>query len=104
MVSNNDHAAACLPLSKLSLDVFAIIADFLEVSDIQSARLAGRDLHFFLSPYLFRAVTFAPHQESLDRLSKISQDPALSFNTRTLRYDTSIFRLPNSKHEFDELE
>lgn len=86
------------------MDVSSLIAEFLEVSDIQSARLAGRDLHCFLSPYLFRTVTFAPHQEILNRLSKIAQDPVLSFNTRTLRYDTAIFRLPNTNHDLDPFE
>lgn len=37
-------------LSMLSVDCFVIIASFLDKSDVQSARLAGRELNFFLSP------------------------------------------------------
>ncbi|KUJ12450.1 uncharacterized protein LY89DRAFT_738239 [Mollisia scopiformis] len=105
MASPSTHPAEfCCHFTKLSVDVFAILADYLKTEDIQSARLAGRDLHSLSSPYLFRAVTFAPHQEHLDRLSKITRDPILSYHTRILRYDTTIFRLPEYKDELDPFE
>ena len=88
-------------LAKLSVDHFTIIASFLEKRVIQSARLAGRELHFFLSPYLFNSVRFAPHKQSLDIVDNISKDQVLSQNVRSLRFDASICRLPGMEDDLD---
>lgn len=94
MASNCDEPALLVtgnPISRLSADHFSIIVEFLEDHDIRSARLAGRELHFFLSPYLFRSINFYPSQEGLDTLEMISQNDAFSRNVRVLRFDTSLF-------------
>lgn len=88
-----------IPFATLSVEVFAIIAQYLDLTDIQSSRLAGRILYFLSSPYLCRTVTFAPHQEDLDRLKKISQDPLLSHHTHTLQYDTTILKSPDEERD-----
>lgn len=92
-------AESYVPFANLSVEVFAIIAEHLEVNDIQSCRLSGRILHFLSSPYLCQTVTFAPHQEDLDRLEEISQQPLLSHNTHTLRYDTTILRKTDEERD-----
>jgi hypothetical protein len=97
-------AVSYTPFASLSIEIFAIIAEFLDVRDIQSLRLAGRNLYFLSSPYLFRTVSFAPHQEDLDRLKMISQDVLLSHHTRTLRYDATILRLRHVSDDLDKLE
>lgn len=88
-----DHNGKC-HVTKLSLDHFTIVASFLETQDIQSARLAGRVLHNYLSPYLFKAVRFAPHIKAIDVFDKILKDSVLSHNVHELRFDTSLYRLP----------
>jgi hypothetical protein len=88
-------------LTNLSVDHFTIIASFLEKRDIQSARLSGRELHFFLSPYLFKSIRFAPHQESLDIVDNVSKDKVLSHNVHAPRFDASICRLPGVVDELD---
>jgi hypothetical protein len=82
--------------SKLSADHFSIIVTFLDNQDIRAARLAGRELHFFLSPYLFKSIRFAPQRRRINILEKISRNPVLSRNVRTLRYDVGIFQLEES--------
>ncbi|KAN0120114.1 hypothetical protein V8E51_002322 [Hyaloscypha variabilis] len=93
-----DAVAICstlaAPISKLSADHFSILVKFLEEKDIQSARLAGRHLHFFLSPYLFTAVRFLPHQERLNTLQAISQNDVFCRSVRTLRFDASLHQPP----------
>ena len=91
-------------ISSLSVDHFAIIATFLDIEDIKNARLAGRELHFYLSPYLIQSVRFAPHKSCLDIIDAISRDSVLSHNVRTLRFDASIFRLPMVNDGFDKWE
>jgi hypothetical protein len=91
-------------LTSLSLDVFALIAIYLDTHDIQSARLAGRELHWLLSSYLFRTITFTPHRDRLDILDAIQKNNVLSHNTSTLRFDTSICRLQDVEDEIDELD
>lgn len=93
-----------IPFANLSVEVFAIIAEHLDIKEIQSSRLAGRHLYFLSSPYLCRTITFAPHQEDIDRLKKISQDRLLSHLTHTLRYDTTILKLPDISDIFDKVE
>jgi hypothetical protein len=96
--------SAKTPFLKLSLDLISIIAEFLNTKDIKSARLSGRHLHYFLTPYLFRSVTFAPYQECLDRLKFIAQDPVISHHTKTLYFDCTVFRLPAEIDELDSKE
>jgi hypothetical protein len=84
------------PISKLSADHFSIIVKFLELVDIQSARLASRGLHFFLSPYLIKSVRFATEGDQLALLAKISQDCVFRRSVRTLRYDVNLHELPVS--------
>jgi hypothetical protein len=94
MVSNCAEPALLVtsnPISRLSTDHFSIIVEFLDHHDIRSAKLAGRELHFFLSPYLFRSINFYPSQECLDTLEMISQNNDFSHNVRVLRFDTSLF-------------
>lgn len=97
-------AVSHTPFANLSVEVFAIIAEFLDIRDIQSLRLAGRNLYFLSGPYLCRTITFAPHQEDLDRLKKISQDGLLSHHTHTLRYDTTILKVPDTLDDLDKIE
>lgn len=92
------------PISKLSVDHFSIIAEYLEKRDIQSARLSGPELHFFLSPYLFRSIRFAPHQDCLNLIDTVSHDDVLSSNVRTLRFDSSLFTSSMEEEEFDAWE
>jgi hypothetical protein len=84
------------PISKLSADHFSIIVKFLELVDIQSARLASRGLHFFLSPYLIKSVRFAAQGDQLALLAKISQNGVFRRSVRTLRYDVNLHELPVS--------
>lgn len=92
MISAIASSSAHTPFANVSVEVFALIAEYLDVRDIQASRLTGRDLYFLSSPYLFRSVTFAYHQDALDRLFIISQDPLLSHRTHTLRYDISLLQ------------
>jgi hypothetical protein len=84
------------PISKLSADHFSIIVKFLELVDIQSARLASRGLHFFLSPYLIKSVRFAAQGDQLALLANISQNGVFRRSVRTLRYDVNLHELPVS--------
>ncbi len=84
------------PISKLSADHFSIIVKFLELADIQSARLASRGLHFFLRPYLIKSVRFAAQGDQLALLAKISQNGVFRRSVRTLRYDINLHELPVS--------
>jgi hypothetical protein len=81
------------PILKLSVDYFSIIVEYVEDQDIRSARLAGRDLHFFLSPYLFRSISFPPSQKFLDILEMVSQNEVFSHNVRILRFKSNLFLL-----------
>jgi hypothetical protein len=97
-------AVFSVPISKLSADHFSIIVQFLEHEDIRSARLAGRELHFFLSPYLIKSVRFAPQGERLAILEKISQNHVFRHSVSTLRFDTNLFELSLSTwNELDNL-
>jgi hypothetical protein len=84
------------PISRLSADHFSIIVKFLEFEDIQSARLAGRELHFFLSPYLIKSIRFAAQGERLHVLERLSHNEVFSRSVRTLHFDMSLFELPHS--------
>jgi hypothetical protein len=96
-------AALGVPISRLSADHFSIIVKFLEHEDIRTARLAGRELHFFLSPYLIKSVRFAPQGERLTFLEKLSQNHVFRQSVRILRFDTSLFELPLSTwNELDD--
>jgi hypothetical protein len=107
MASNYGVAALPIidyPISKLSVHHFSIIVKFLDEQDIRSARLAGRELHFFLSPYVFKSIRFTPHRECLDMLKIVSQNDVFSRSVKTLRYDTSLFQLPMVWDELDDWE
>ncbi|PVH78445.1 hypothetical protein DL98DRAFT_516772 [Cadophora sp. DSE1049] len=95
-------AASKSPISKLSVDHFSLISEYLSINDIRSTRLSNRELHFFLTPYLFRSITFASHQEYLDIIDAISRDFTLSSNVRVLRFDTTIFKRPGELEWLDD--
>lgn len=97
-------AVSCVSFATLPVEIFAIVANLVDLKDIKSLRLTARDLLSRSSPYLFRTVTFAPHQEDLDRLDKIAQDGLLSFHTHTLRFDTTVMRIPGVPDDLDEIE
>jgi len=86
-------------LGKLSLDIFSLISTYLTAQDIKAARLANRELHFFLSPYLVKSIRFHPEPEHLATLDTISQDEVLSHNVKTLLYDCTLFRFAEMKRD-----
>ncbi|KAL2069491.1 hypothetical protein VTL71DRAFT_14170 [Oculimacula yallundae] len=90
--SCGEMAISNAPILKLSVDHFSIISGYLELLDICSARLSSRELHFFLSPYLFRSIRFAPHQECLDLIDTVSKNSVLCSNIRSLHFDNTTFR------------
>jgi hypothetical protein len=90
------HPALDKPISKLSADHFSVLVKFLELQDIQAARLASRGLHFFLSLYLIKSVRFAAQGDQLAVLTKISQNHVFRRSVRTLRYDVNLHGLPLS--------
>ena len=65
-------------------NIEALNGSFLDYSKVPrwlgrwTARQAGRELYFFLSPYLFRSIIFSPHRERLNIPEMVSQNDAFS--------------------------
>lgn len=86
------RAGECL-FRLLSLDIFSIIASFLTTKDIRCARLSGRELHFFSSPYLIRALDFTAFESK-----NFKKKPELFQNLRTLCLDLHRYPAPAVLH------
>jgi hypothetical protein len=101
---NHRPTIAMSKLSMLCVDVFLIIETFLDTQDIRNARLSGRELHAFLSPYLIKSIRFAPTKSCFQVIQNIATHPTLSSSVDTLCYDTTLFRLPRTRDRLDVWE
>lgn len=81
---------------------FCLNLKHLSIDRIRSARLSNLELHFLLTPYLFRSIPLASDQEYLDIINRISRDFTLSSNARVLWFDTTIMKLPGDLERLDD--
>lgn len=82
------RAGECV-IRLLSLDIFSIIASFLSTEDIRCARLSGRELHFFLSPYLIRSINLTTFKSN-----NLKKKPELFHNLKNLCLDLHRYPVP----------
>lgn len=73
-------------MASLPTELWALILDYVDDSDLKSCRLLNRQVYPLASVLLFSKLCITPSHNSLDRAANIARSPPLSQYTETLVY------------------